>query len=355
MGRNSYSRAGIVFLTCVLSPAGGTALGDVIPISLSQSVSGTDSPIICEGGFIGTCSSNGSSFSVSNSTVGPYSVSKSDQASASIADDFGTHTVTSTVTTDQSSDETANSISISMETSTEIEQGFPLLSPVAGGSADGTNNYSFQFDLSAPSLVHLTGSAGDDEFGFGLFPNFSRNVAFSLTGPGFDLDSTSPSSPVYIPCEPGNCFYPILPGNFDDTFSLAPGVYTFTALADASENVAVAVDVGSSDGLSLQLDFTQVPEPRWNSIVLFLLLTTVSPVVRRIATSRACRFRAARPECVGILQLALQFFRIVQSRDELHVGKNRTTARWSRARGCSCAGRAGRWRASRPACCPRSA
>jgi hypothetical protein len=218
-------------------------------------------------------------------------VSKSDQATATITDFNAypspiTFSVTSTVTTDQSSDETANSISISMETTTEIEQGFPLLSPVAGGNAGGTDHYTFQFDLSAPSFVDLTGSAGDDEFGTGLFPHFSRNVAFSLTGPGFDLDSTSPSSPVYIPCEPGACFFPILPGNFVDAFLLLPGVYTFTALVDVSENVAVAVDVGNSAGLSLQLDFTQVPEPRWNSMILFLLLTIASLVVRRISTSR---------------------------------------------------------------------
>jgi hypothetical protein len=291
--RNSFLKAGIVFLTCVVSLAGGTALGDVIPISLSQSISGSASPIICVGGLFGTCSTNGASFSASNSTVGPYGVNESAQATATltVSDCYPspcTLSATSSVQADQGSDETANSISVSMDANTEIAT-VPPVEPVDGGNAVVTNNYSFQFDLTAPSLVHLTGSAYANEFGTAELPNFSQSLAFSLTGPGFDLDSTSPSSPVHIVCEDGICYFYLFPENIDDTFSLPPGVYSLSAIDDISQETAIAIDLENTAGLSLQLDFTPVPEPRWNGIVLFLLLTTACLAARRITNKHPIR------------------------------------------------------------------
>lgn len=157
-----------------------------------------------------------------------------------------------------------------------------FLSPVDGGSAQGTNTYMFQFDLTAPSLVQLTGSADSLQQASGLGPLLSETVAFSLTGPGFDLDSTSPSSPVYYPCQAA-CGG--IPFSFNDTFSLAPGVYTLTASDDASDFAAIALSVENTQDLSLQLDFTQIPEPRWTAIILLPLLMTTGWAVRRIATS----------------------------------------------------------------------
>lgn len=287
MWRNSGLGAGIFLLACVFLLAGRSALGDVIPISVSQSVSGTENPIVCYGGLTGTCSSNSSGFSISNTTVGPYSVNKSDQATATltVSDGFPapiTYSVTASVQANQSSNETANSISISMDTTAEISTGQGFLSPVDGGQAQGTNAFTFQFDLSAPSWVELTGSADSFQPESGLSPLVSETVAFSLTGPGFDLDSTSPSSPVYYPCGgAGVCGG--IPVNFNDTFSLAPGVYTFTASDDAGDSAAVALSVENMQDLSLQL--TLVPEPRWAALILLPLFMTAGWAVRRITTS----------------------------------------------------------------------
>ncbi len=273
---------GIFLPACVFSLAGGSALADVIPISVSQSVSGTEEPEVCVGGFIGTCSSNSSGFSVSNTTVGPYSVNKSDQATATIFDyeDGASYSVTASAQADQSSNETANSISVSMDTTTGIATGATgFLSPVDGGQAQGTNDFTFQFDLSAPSLVDLTGSASTDEGGMGLFPTFSQNMAFSLIGPGFDLDTAIPTfqAPLLPLCSAGVCS-----GNFGDTFLLAPGVYTLTASDGDGIFAPIGINVTNSEDLSLQLDFTPVPEPRWAAILLLALLMTAGWAVRRL-------------------------------------------------------------------------
>lgn len=286
MCRNSCLKATIFFLTGTFSLVASPALADVIPILLSQSVSGTESAVICIGGIFGTCYHNSSSFSASNSTPGPYSVSKSDQATATITG-LGalgnpvTYSVTSSVQTDQSSDETNNSITVSMGTTSEIATGATgFLSPADGGDANGTSQYSFQFDLTTPSLVHLTGSGGASAFGIGLGLRQLQNVAFSLTGPGFDLDSTDPSSPVYFFCGGGFCGLPSSQ-SFDDGFSLAPGVYTFTAIADAQMTTSIALDDFTEEGLFLQLDFTPVPEPRWAATAVSLLLIIGCWTIRR--------------------------------------------------------------------------
>jgi hypothetical protein len=167
------------------------AFAAIVPIAISQQVSAS--------GGVGClapdrpCTPPGAefSFSASNTQPGPYSVNKTGQAAVSAGPFFFNRQLFADAQVQQTSDETINSMSLDMSTVSEIS-GDGVATLVAG-NVEGVNYYSFEFNLTNHSLVHLTGSAG---FEFPQQPSFgsaSADSGFLLTG---DLGSswTRPTS-----------------------------------------------------------------------------------------------------------------------------------------------------------------
>lgn len=112
---------------------------------------------------------------------------------------------------------------------------------------------------------------------FPYFGSASSDAEFLLTGPGFQLDSSS------LALNPDNMF--------DLTFTLDPGIYTLTASADTNEELYYALgDVNNTSAeadLSLTADFTPIPEPVWAPLAPALLLILGACVFSKLrATAR---------------------------------------------------------------------
>ena len=232
-------------------------VADIVPISLSQQVGGSGDIGFCEPeqGCIDAVPAS-FNYSYSNNQPGPYSVSQTGQATGTAGYDGG-RTATAETDTEQTSDETVSSISLDMDSVSQINAGQVIT--LADGDADGANEYSFEFNLTYESTVHLVGMLQY----FATVPYYgsaSSDAEFLLTGPGFQLDSSSLA----------------LFNAFDLTFTLDPGIYTLTAFADTNEDLTYVLgDVNNTSteaDLSLTADFTEVPEPTWTPIAPSLLL-----------------------------------------------------------------------------------
>jgi hypothetical protein len=120
-------------------------------------------------------------------------------------------------------------------------------------------------------MVHLTGSvaavAVDGDTALGL-----ADAQLLFTGPGlqFDRERETKSCPFCATL------------TFDDQFLLNPGTYTFSALTDGNivGDNPFSGTAFSSASLSVNADFTTVPEPRFRAIILALLATICCAVSR---------------------------------------------------------------------------
>ncbi|HTR36474.1 MAG TPA: hypothetical protein VMH80_11255 [Bryobacteraceae bacterium] len=238
--------------TALLFLMASAGLADIVPISLSQDVNGSGGVLVCRYYPAFTCDSGGFDFDASNSQPGPYSVNKTGEAEASGT--FPDDSVAETVQVQQSSDETTNSIFVKMSTIDQyLHQGASYL---IGLDSELGNDYSFEFNLTSASILHLVGSVSHSNDGFGGEAGGSfGHTGFRLAGPGIELGS---------PCPLCDAYYPT---SFDYTLALNPGVFTLTAFADEKDGESNLFfgDSGAADGeLSLNALFTPVvPEPRW--------------------------------------------------------------------------------------------
>ncbi len=106
-----------------------------------------------------------------------------------------------------------------------------------------------------------------------IFGSASSDAEFLLTGPGFQLDSSSLG----------------LYDAFDLTYTLDPGIYTLTASADTNEQLNYTLgdlnDTYAGADLSLTADFTPIPEPIWAPIAPSLLLMLGACVFRKLGVT----------------------------------------------------------------------
>src|ERR1035438_8666941 len=156
--------------------------------------------------------------------------------------------------------QTLTEIGLVQQTAAETPNGFAIdllsqftSSPVAGGgwAVDETlsDYFAIGFNLTTASSMHLTGALtadGSGEFFF-QFADF--------WGPGG--------------------FFMIPFGPIDETVTLVPGVYLleFDASGSLQHGPAGGYDFGFDDSLELSLnaEFTAIPEPHWTAIVLGLI------------------------------------------------------------------------------------
>jgi hypothetical protein len=124
------------------------------------------------------------------------------------------------------------------------------------GSVRADSWDSLVFDLTSPSLVHLTGQAGLQSFAGDPYRNSdSLYGQIRLTGPGFQFNQAS------------------LPSSFDEVFTLSPGQYTLDASFGINDENFYFLDSSSYLDMSLNADFTPaIPEPARVSTVLGVLI-----------------------------------------------------------------------------------
>jgi len=275
------------FATALFLLLASVGLADIVPISLLQDVRGGPDVSVCDLSYPippstwpFTCQEVGMDLNASNSQAGSYSVNKKGEAKAT--GPLSGSTLTETVQVQQSSDETSDSISVSMSTVDDFVGGGL---PFAGVASELDNDYSFKFNLTTASIVHLAGSishsssdfSGDGSGSFG-------NTGFLLTGPGFQLGSPCPACDEYFPT------------GFDYTLVLIPGVYTLTAFADERDQTNAYYFMGSADGeFSFDAEFTPaVPEPRWVVLPALLLVIGIGGAAfRRRKPDREGRLRCS--------------------------------------------------------------
>ena len=152
-------------LLLLLSPA---ILADIVPISLLQDVRGGPDVSVCDLSYPippstwpFTCQEAALDLNASNSRPGSYSVNKKGVAEAT--GPLSGFTLTETVQVQQSSDETSDSISVNMSTVDDFVGGGL---PFAGVASELDNDYSFEFNLTTASIVHLAGSISHSSSGF---------------------------------------------------------------------------------------------------------------------------------------------------------------------------------------------
>ncbi len=219
--------------------AGTSCFADVVPISVSQQFSGSGSAAICAlTPMPGCVVLDSASFNLADTNPGSATAS---------ANGF---TVESSASGSQTSSITANDINLQMLSLSHVG------GSVKRGGADSqiTNEFDLEFDLTTPSILHLTGSF--ETFVTGVPVSF--NAGLSLSGLGIDFHAPS--------------FEP-----FDLSLLLAPGIYDLSAVANMENsfgsNSGGFLDSGAR--MSLDASFTPVPEPFWAPVVPSLLLLTV--------------------------------------------------------------------------------
>jgi hypothetical protein len=244
---------------CTPLPAFAVALlavipcfADIVPISTSSQVSAQGGVQICNQYMVDQCGPPVEAF---------FNYPESLEATASSS--WGT--ITADAQVQYQSNVTAANINVGLQDSADIST--PTAIDLINGFVDVTEQFSLEFDLTAPSVVHLKGFTQ----GFSCRLLFGGTCMFdsqlTLSGPGFQFDSSA---------IPG--------GEFDLVSTLEPGIYTLSAVADLRENAIYGDNIVSAQG-SLSADFTPVvPEPRWTPIIPAVLIIV-----------GACIFRKARP------------------------------------------------------------
>jgi len=258
MVRNFCITATLLLLMVLMA---STGLADIVPISLSQSVSAGGGPIVCN--VVGggppqfDCRTGSIELGASNTQPGPYTVDETGTATVSLPDNESNETkvLGETIDLQQISDETSDSISVELSSEDQVFSPEPYGFFQSGVNSGLTNEYSLEFDLTAATVMHITGSISS--FAMANLedtPNVA-NVGFLLTGPGFQLAS------------PDNYYLPDL----EYTAVLDPGVYTLKAFADIQDNTYFFSGPDESVGeLSFNL-ISAVPEPRWAVLPALLL------------------------------------------------------------------------------------
>lgn len=233
-----------VFLTLSLFPA-SLAFADLLSgVSVSGSVSGSGN-LDASAGCPGYPTFNqGYSFSQSNSQsgLGSYSLNQSGNVTC------GSTTASSAT---QGADVTGNSFMVTDVVSASTGGGAGFIE-----SANASSSLTLSFDLNQPALVDLTQSLNIScEY---LFPS-SGTCPLSLS-----LVMANATASVQLIGPGGDV--PLLP-----SLNLGNGDYKLEVSGSAS---AMTIDIPGSgvSNLSLDAEFTAIPEPRWLSGLAVLLL-----------------------------------------------------------------------------------
>jgi len=140
-----------------------------------------------------------------------------------------------------------------------------------GADANVSDQYSLAFDLTSSSLVHVTGGFVASTSGGGPGAVFgSLDGEIDLAGPGFHFDQVAPPM--------GQGFG--LDQPFEASFTLPPGVYTLNGTAVASADQVYALNATSNIDVSLEADFTDIPEPGWISWLAGLFIASAIGLAR---------------------------------------------------------------------------
>ncbi len=193
----------------------------------------------------------------------PYNLSESGTANTASPD--GQH-ITVGSTASQQADVTPDHIGVDMGVSVDMDG----LARILGGfvGAAGTSQFTLLFNLTSPSVVHLTGEEFDegDLFQPPVFAGNTLREDLLLSGPGGFRFEVSNFSFSFV----------------DKQLPLAAGSYVLTAQLDnsATAGIVIVQDEFDFSDFTLSADFTPiVPEPRWGFVVpIALLLVLWSPL-----------------------------------------------------------------------------
>lgn len=177
--------------------------------------------------------------------VGSYSFSQSGSASC--------NSVVASSSVNQSVVATAQSLMVTNVVSANVAGGAAV-----AASATASDVLAITFDLSQPALVNFTESLSN--VCQGGPPPFYPPQPCPMYGP----ESADASASVGL----NSGSIPLLP-----SFTLNPGFYTLTVLGSASAWTQVIAQGTST--LSLDAEFTAIPEPRWLAGLAVLLLIGV--------------------------------------------------------------------------------
>lgn len=148
---------------------------------------------------------------------------------------------------------------------TNVVNAYVAAGALTVGNAGASDSLMLSFFLDEPALVNLTESL--------------TNVCQGFMGPGPGCPISGPetanASASAVLTGPGGGSIPLLA-----SFMLSPGPYILTVSGSASTWTDVLVTASST--LSLDAEFTAIPEPRWLVGVAGLLLVGVHRI-RRIA------------------------------------------------------------------------
>ncbi len=193
------------------------------------------------------------SFSGSNSQtgVGNYSLGKSGSVNCK-----GN---TNASSADQSADVTGKSFMVTDEVSATTS------GPYSIDNANASSSLTLSFDLSQAALVDFSESFNTFcGFTFLFFPGQTYPGPCSSFGPLYPIDMANATASVELIGPGGNV--PLLP-----SFILGPGDYTLNVSGSASA-MSFNVPFEGFSSLSLDAEFTAIPEPRWLAGLAVLLL-----------------------------------------------------------------------------------
>lgn len=163
-------------LLVLLSLATPFARADIVMTSISQTVSSSGVVRVFAHGNMGILAEDSYNFSDTNFLLPPVFLGASGSAHAA-AD---SRNVTAASSASQQADVTLNHIGLQMGTNEHMSG----LGPHVQGIADDSSQFSLLFDLSNPSLVHLTGVGS----GYSSSSS-SMQDQFQLSGPaGFQFE-----------------------------------------------------------------------------------------------------------------------------------------------------------------------
>lgn len=266
---------GVLVALVLLSLATPLARADIAATSTSQTVSASGVteffplPIECEiynlscypppGGLL----PGGQQYNntASNSTLPPVNLSESGSAQA-LPPYLDGRNISAQSSASQTVNVTPNQISLDLET-VDQASGF---SELANWQAAGSSEFSVTFDLTGAAVVDLSGTASGEVGGAPGQQISFLQITFLLSSPGgFQSGETFPLTGA-SPFET----------SFDDPVFLNPGSYTLTADVTGSLTLGdfTGFDVVGG-GLTLNADFTDVPEPRWSFVVPLALLVVL--------------------------------------------------------------------------------
>jgi hypothetical protein len=243
----SYRRSSI-FAPAIAFLAVPICVADITPTFISGSVNASGNAVAC----VGFCDFNpvSDSFSFSATNSQPvYGYSQSRQAVAT----FQPLGIDTTSEADLNVQQTLNVNPLQLNVSMEIDdrgfagpEGFE-----SSASISASNDNELVFTVNSPAMVHLTGGSSFDEatFGFNIpNSNLENDFDFGLFGPGINIRGV----------ECGNCSQP-----FDETLLFVPGIYELDVNEDLGAAVGASGFFSASESMTLNADFTPIPEPRW--------------------------------------------------------------------------------------------